>query len=190
MSFGFQQTGSAGGLAHAARGLAVPRLAGLVRWLVCRLLPVWCGLALFAGSAFFARSAAALEPSSKTLGSEVPAPMCDPDGASVAAAEDIPEVDRGHFEALPCEAQLLLAGWRLDAPEPGSKAVSVRGTEQQPPPGPFAQPQRPRCEGACSLAAQFPSRTEPVLGSFATQGGLLPSAGHARTLFRPPVVGA
>ncbi len=173
----------------SARCLAASRPSALGRWLTCCLLPVWCALVLFAGSALFARSAAALEPSGRTLGSDVPAPMCDPDGASVAAADDIPEVDRGHFEALPCEAQLLLAGWRLDAPEPGSKAVSVRGAEQ-PAPAPFAQPQRLRYEGACSLAAQFPSRTEPELGDFATHGGLLPSAGHTRTPFRPPVVSA
>jgi hypothetical protein len=113
--------------------------------------------------------------------------MCDPDAASVAAADDIPEVDHGHFDALPCEAQMLLAGWRPDAPEPGSKAVSMRGAERSAP-APLAPPQRPRCEGACSLATHFPSRTEPELGIFATFGGLLASAGHAPAPFRPPVV--
>jgi hypothetical protein len=186
MSVEFQKRWSAGGLARVARGLAASRLSALVRWLVWRLLPAWCGLVLFAGSALVARSAAALEPASRGAGSEVPAPMCDPDAASVAAAEDIPEVDHGHFEALPCEAQLLLAGWRPDAPEPGSKGVSVRGTEQ-PAPAPLAEAQRPRYEGACSLAAQFPSRTEPELGHFASHGGLLPSVGHTRAPFRPPL---
>lgn len=157
-----------------------------MRGLVCRLLPVGCGLAFFVVLALFSGSAAALEVSARGAGSEVPAPMCDPDGASVAAADDIPEVDRGRFEALPCEAQLLLAGFRPGVPEPGSKAVSVRGTEPSSPP-PLTPPQGPRYEGARALVAVFPSRAEPRVGDFAAGAGLAASVGHAPAPFRPPL---
>lgn len=115
--------------------------------------------------------------------------MCDPDGASVAAGEDIPEVDRGHFEALPlealpCEAQLLMAGWRPDAPEFGCKALQF--DRESPPPSPPEVP-RPRFEGARELAVPFPARVEPTLAACDEREGLAASRGHARGLFRPPV---
>src|SRR5688572_5117738 len=165
-------------------------------WWLLRLLPAWgrllaCAATIVVGSAFLARSAAALEAPAVGAGApaDKPAPMCAPYGASVVAAEDIPEIDRGHFEALPCEAQLLLAGLRPDAPEPGSKSASLQGGE--PPVSPqHAAPARPRTEGARALAALFPSRAEPFVGEFATNGGLSPSAGHAVSLFRPPLASA
>src|SRR5688500_8909365 len=98
MSFAFQLAVSQGAGAptravsqHAgAPTRAVSQHAGAaprwVRLLVCQLLACFC-LWLGAGSAWAAPS----------LGSdaEPAAPMCDPDGASVVAGEDIPEVDRG-----------------------------------------------------------------------------------------------
>jgi hypothetical protein len=159
------------------------RLHWLLRMLAVHLLPTWCCLVFFAGSA------SAMAPDGLLQHGDEPAPMCDPDGASVVAADDIPEVDRGHFETLPCEAQLLLAGWRLDAPELGRKAVSVRDAEQ-PSPAQHAAPSRLRSEGARTAIAVFPSRSEPMLGVFAAAAGLAPSRGHLRTLFRPPVARA
>jgi hypothetical protein len=117
-----------------------------------------------------------------------PAPMCDPDGASVVAGEDIPEVDRGHFEALPCEAQLLMAGWRPDAPEFGEKALHFDDRESLPPRPPEAP--RARYEGARELSVPFPARAEPLLAARDHREGLASSRGHARGLFRPPVAGA
>lgn len=111
--------------------------------------------------------------------------MCDPDGASVAAREDIPEVDRGHFEALPCEAQLLMAGWRPDAPEFGQKALHFDDREA-PPPSPPEAP-RPRYEGAREFSVPFPARAEPTVAVGDECQGLASSRGHARSLFRPPV---
>lgn len=179
MSFGFQHVRAKGRRSAGTPGIAARRLSWLVRCLVCHLLPAWCLVVLGAGSA------SALAPDRAPPRSEEPAPMCDPDGASVVAAEDIPEVDRGHFEALPCEAQLLLAGWRLDAPEPGSKAVSLRDGAPASPLQ-HAQPPRPRAEGARTEAAVFPSRSEPEVGDFSASVALAPSAGHTRGLFRPP----
>jgi hypothetical protein len=158
--------------------LASRRLSFWVRRLLCHVLAVGCLLLFGAGSAW-ARSVS---------GSEVPAPMCDPDGASVAAGEDIPEIDHGRFEALPCEAQLLLAGWRPDAPELGSRAVRCDGTDGSVPSTP-ASP-RARYDGSCELGAPFPERAEPMLVAFSRREGLAPRRGHARALFRPPVVRA
>jgi hypothetical protein len=154
-------------------------IAALARLLLCRLLPVWCVLTLGAGSAS----------AMSTSGDAVPAPMCDPDGASVAAGDDIPEIDRGRFEALPCEAQLLLAGWRTDAPELGCKAAACHDGDSSLP-SHSAQPPRFRYEGAAELGVPFPEHAEPVLASFADREGLAPSRGHARGLFRPPVARA
>jgi hypothetical protein len=36
------------------------------------------------------------------------APMCDPSAASIAAAVEIPEVDRGRLQPWPCDAERLL----------------------------------------------------------------------------------
>lgn len=111
--------------------------------------------------------------------------MCDPSAASVVARDEIPEVDRGHFEALPCEAQLLIAGWRPDAPELGRRAVSVEHRES-PSPSPDSPP-RPRYEAARELSLSFPERAEPTMAAFVAHKGVAPSRGHARGLFRPPV---
>jgi hypothetical protein len=187
MSFAFErksvravsQSGLSGSTSLALRERRGSRwLASWVRLLLCHVLAVGWLLLLGAGSAS-ARSVS---------GTDVPAPMCDPEGASVDAGEDIPEVDHGRFEALPCEAQLLLAGWRLDAPELGSRAVSCNGTDGSAPSTPAPPPVR--YEGACELGAAFPERAEPMPAAFSEREGLAPRRGHARTLFRPPVVRA
>lgn len=158
------------------------RVAWWLRLLVCQLVACF-GLTLGGGSAW-----AVSFPS----GSDEPAPMCDPDGASVAAGDDIPEVDRGHFDALPfdalpCEALLIMAGWRLDDPAFGCTASF--DDRESPPPGPQQLP-RPRCEGARELSIPFPERAVPALAMFDEGEGLAPSPGHSRGLFRPPVARA
>jgi hypothetical protein len=120
---------------------------------------------------------------------EVPAPMCGPDGASIPAGDDIPEIDRGHFEALPCEAQLWLATFGKSDGERGCRAVSASDTDPSAP-CPTAQPTRPRYDGAHGFAVPFPERAEPMLAAFAGREGLAPSRGHAPALFRPPVARA
>jgi hypothetical protein len=149
-----------------------------------------CALLLDAGSAWAAPVPSGLTPGSLRAGisADEPAPMCDPDGASVAAGEDIPEIDRGHFEALSCEAQMLMAGWRPDAPEFGEKALRVDDRESPPPRAP--QLPRPRYEGAREFSVPFPERAEPLLVVGDVRDGLAPSRGHARGLFRPPVARA
>ena len=68
-------------------------MSWLARLLLCHLLPLSLLLAVSAGTA-------------AALPADVEAPMCDPMGASVAARPDIPEVDGGRLEILPCEALL------------------------------------------------------------------------------------
>ena len=113
--------------------------------------------------------------------------MCDPMGASVVALPDIPEVDGGRLEELPCEALLLMAGWRLDAPELGNKAA-VHDPEPQ-------QPQsfhhyRARYDGACDFSVAFPSRLEPLALSAPLRRGLGARRGHELGVYRPPVARA
>lgn len=110
--------------------------------------------------------------------------MCDPAGASVAAREEVPEMDRGHFEALPCEAQILLSGWSLD--EHGCQTMSFSERES-PAPHPTPSP-RVRHDGVTAPDVPFPARAEPMLVALSVRQGLAPRRGHGRLLFRPPVV--
>jgi hypothetical protein len=148
----------------------------LLRLLVCQLLPAGWLLLSAASAAAQPLAAAASEP----------APMCDNDAASIVALDDIPEIDRGRFEALPCEAQLLLAGWQPDAPELGRKAARCDDAEPPTPAHHVAAP-RPRPEGASQLGTRLPARSEPAPAKLGAQAGLAASLGHARTPFRPPL---
>jgi hypothetical protein len=113
--------------------------------------------------------------------------MCGPDGASVPAGDDIPEVDRGHFEALPCEAQLWFASFGKADHEHGCAALTASDVDPSTP-SPAAKLPRSRYEGAQGFTAPFPERAEPMPAAFAERAGLAPSRGHARVPFRPPVL--
>jgi len=156
----------------------------LIRVLACQLLPA--GWLLFSAAS---ASALSYDPALLAPPSDEPAPMCDPDGASVAAQDTIPEIDRGRFEALPCEAQLLLSGWQPDAPELGRKAVRC-GDSEPPTPVQHAAALRARPEGACQSGVPFPERWGAAVVEFGDCGRLAASPGHARVPFRPPVVRA
>lgn len=146
------------------------RLPWLLRLLLCHLLPAWCLMAVLAASA--------------SASSDVPAPMCAPNAASIAATEEVPEVERARFEALPCEAQLLLSRWQLDAPELGRKAVSVSSGERTPPPPP--PPPSGRDDAASGAAPVLLGRCGVVAVQFGAVAGLAPRLGHPQGLFRPP----
>ena len=184
MSLGFQLCSAARRARRPAPPVGVcpgaPRGAALrvlLRVLFVQLMP--------AAWLLFSASTASALPVDSAAGE--PAPMCDPDGASVAAQDEIPEIDHGRFEALPCEAQLLLSGWKLDAPELGRKAARCGGAEQ-PVPADHADAPRPRSEGACQPGVPFPARSEPMRVEYGGLPGLGASRGHARVPFRPPVV--
>jgi hypothetical protein len=111
--------------------------------------------------------------------------MCDPSAASVAARPDIPEVDRGRLQELPCEAQLWMAEWQLDAPDfEGLKAAFDHSAPNH---STHFQLPRSRYDGACELSVAFPERAEPVLAPVPVGRGLTPSRGYRRLPFRPPV---
>jgi hypothetical protein len=149
-----------------------------LRALFCVLLPLGCLLA--------AGTAAAAVVSDTTDPSDQAAPMCDPSGASVAARPEIPEVDRGRLQELPCEAQLWMAEWQLDAPDfEGLKAAFDHSSPNHPL---HFQLPRSRYEGACDFSVAFPERAEPVIAALPAGIGLLPSRGYRRLVFRPPSV--
>jgi hypothetical protein len=184
MSFGFQiscapwRSGVTG--TRAGAGPAIVRAVwGFLRsWFIrvafCRLAPVACVLLLAGGRAW---AAPAESP-------EEPAPMCDPNGASVAAPEDVPEVDTGHLEALPCEAQLLFSSTRFDLTE---ERKFVSSSDTAPTPVPHAAPSLAACEGARALSTPFPTRAEPAPALFSARAGLAPCRGFPPGQFRPPV---
>lgn len=148
------------------------RLGLVVRFLVCHLLPVWCLFGLDAASAWASPADTAV-------------PMCDPMGASVAVAPEIPEFDGGRLEALPCDALHLMAAWRPDAPEFGSKAAAF--DDAAPQPSQQLELPRPRYEGACEVTVAFPTRVEPGSACDPRDAGLSWQQGHRSGVYRPPV---
>jgi hypothetical protein len=158
----------------------------LVRLLVCHLLPVWCLLVwcLLALGAAPAGAASAAPTPSKLEPAADAAPMCDPMGASVAAQPEIPEVDGGRLEELPCEALLLMTSWRLDAPELGSKAALHDPEPHQPQ---SFQHYRARYDGACDFSVGLPGRGEPLVMDAPLRDGLRARSGHELGVYRPPV---
>lgn len=168
--------------ARSGATFACPRalLGRLLRVLVCHLLPAVCLLVLRAAPAM----AAYPSPVELAVGGEA-APMCDPTGASVAALPEIPEVDSGRFEELPCDSGLLLmgVGW-LDGLELDDRAA-LRDTEPQQPQQ--LQHHRSPYDGACDFGVAFPSRCEPVVTCAPLRRGLSARRGHHLGVFRPPV---
>jgi hypothetical protein len=132
-----------------------------------------------------AGTAAAAELPAGNVPDSAEAPMCDPMGASIAARPDIPEVDGGRLENLPCEALLLMTGWRLDSPELAGRVAVLGDTEPVHPHQVELAPSR--YDGACDFHVAFPSRVEPALTAAAHGEGLAPSHGHRLQVYRPPV---
>jgi hypothetical protein len=143
----------------------------VLRWLLCQLLPVWLCL----GFGWAASAAAAVEEG---------APMCDQHGASVAATAEVPEVDRGKLEELPCDALLLWIGSGIDL----SLFDAAVAHDGLPPPAPELQFAHSRPDGLISLAVALPARAPTRLLPRADFTGLPPRAGHRLAVFRPPAL--
>lgn len=162
--------------------LALPCIGGsLQRYLFVALAACafWLAIAvMFGGSA-----AAAVE---RDVPGDVPAPMCDPMGASVAAQPDmdLPLLDRGRFEELPCEALALMLRSQVREVSHGEHAV--RGDPERPE-QPAREVERPRHDGAHTFASAFPLPLGPVTLDPAARAGLAPSRGHHRAVYRPPL---
>ena len=109
--------------------------------------------------------------------------MCDPRGASVLAGVEIPEVDRGRVQELPCDALI----WMLDAgqePWDFDGPAALRGAPAEPP-----QPDldRTRPEAVIELHVTLPLAPEPLQLSLAPFVGLPACSGYRAMLYRPPV---
>jgi hypothetical protein len=109
-------------------------------------------------------------------------------GASIAARPEIPEVDRGRLEALPCAAQLWMAKWQLDAPDFG--AVKAAFNDSIPNQPTHFQLPRSRYDGTGDFSAAFPFRSRPVMLPRFYRQGLTSSSGYGQLPFRPPVARA
>jgi hypothetical protein len=151
--------------------------AGWVLWLSSALL--------FSGTA---AAAVAIERDSEA---DVSAPMCDPMGASIAAQPDmdLPFVDRGRFEQLPCEALgLMLRSQVLEAHQHSDHAV--RAGDPERPEQPAREVERTRHDGARGVTPTFPVPIAPMMLDLVKSLGLAPSPGHHRAVYRPPVAAA
>jgi hypothetical protein len=121
------------------------------------------------------------------VGAELPldsgeAPMCDETGASIGAQLQIPEIDSGRIESLPCEALFALFREKLlDFPR-----ARVQQGERKAPVEPIERT-LVRAEGARELALPWPGQAEAQLLPAARVRGLASSAGHQRAPYRPPL---
>ena len=109
--------------------------------------------------------------------------MCDPRGASVLAAVEIPEVDRGRVEELPCDALI----WMLDAgsePSEFDGSVALRGAPTEPP---HLHLDQTRPEAVIELRVTLPLVAEPLLLALGPFVGLPACQGYRALVYRPPV---
>jgi hypothetical protein len=113
------------------------------------------------------------------------APMCDPNAMSITAPVDIPEVDRGRFEPLPCGAQALLSLLRSQQREGGIQLVAAREPSPRAPLH-YPSPNDGNDAAAVSGAPCWPERAAPATLAALRQGGLAWRAGHRSRIDRPP----
>ena len=113
------------------------------------------------------------------------APMCDPHGASVAAPTEVPEVDRGKLEELPCDALLRWVGSGLEPSDSDGPAAVARDTT--PPHPPELQLERGRPEGVLETIGALLERAAPQSLAEPPFTGLPPRQGHRSSVYRPPV---
>lgn len=114
------------------------------------------------------------------------APMCASDGTSIAALVEIPEIDRGHFEPLPCDAQVLLALFGSQLREGGIPRVAARESLHR---GPLQSPALNDGNdgiGAVSVPPYWPERAPPSTLARHRRGGLAWQPGHRSRIDRPP----
>jgi hypothetical protein len=146
----------------------------VLRWVLLQLLPAW----LCVVSSLASNAAAA---------SDDDAPMCDPHGASVAAPKEVPEVDRGKLEELPCDALIRWVGVSIDLGDSDMPAVS-RGSV--PAPAPDVHLDRVRPEGVLPIVIlSLPERAVPQRLQEPAAAGLPPREGHRNLVYRPPLFG-
>jgi hypothetical protein len=145
-----------------------------LRWVLLQLLPAWLCVGLCLAS-----SAAAA--------SDDAAPMCDPHGASVAAPTEVPEVDRGKLEELPCDELIRWVGVTIDFGDSHAPAVAHGNV---PRPAPDLHLDREHLEGVLPIVIlALPERAAPQSLQEPTVAGLPPREGHRNLVYRPPLFG-
>lgn len=127
--------------------------------------------------------APALPPDPGSVAAADTAPMCDVTGASVEGRVEIPEIDQGRLDVLPCEVVVALFGWKLADLQLEEAALS--SAERQPVPPSTAPHERSIAVLAVSPSALL--RDEPGCLSELRQVGLDDSRGHRARLYRPPL---
>ncbi|MEO8185613.1 MAG: hypothetical protein ABI895_42960 [Deltaproteobacteria bacterium] len=143
----------------------------LLRWVLLQLLPAW----LCVGLSFSSSAAAAADED---------APMCDPHGASVAAPTEVPEVDRGKLEEMPCDALLR---WLGSGIELGDSDSSAAAGDAMPPQSPELQLYRSCLDGVLEIVVARPERAAPRDLPALACAGLPPRPGHTSPVYRPPL---
>jgi hypothetical protein len=146
----------------------------LLRWMLFQLLPAWLCLGLSLAST----AAAAADEE---------APMCDLHAASVAAPTEIPEVDRGKLQELPCDALLRWVGSGLEPSDSDGPAAIARDTT--PPHPPELRLDRSRPAVVLDLSGALPERAAPQSMAEPPFTGLPPRQGHRSPVYRPPLRG-
>jgi hypothetical protein len=114
------------------------------------------------------------------------APMCASDATSIVAPVEIPEVDRGKFEPLPCDAQALLSLFRSQFRDGSAQLISAG---ELPPRVPSQSPALSHGKdgtGALSLPPCWPERAAPSTLASHWSGGLASQPGHRSRIDRPP----
>ena len=154
----------------------------------CRVLGVL--LSLWVWLTCSSAQAATLAPPAADDGVDA-APMCDLNATSVAASPDmdLPLLDRGRFEELPCEALALLQLSYLQFSHLRSQDRSD-AAESGAPDRPERLPlevERVHYEAARTLPSSLPPRPTAVVSREPDERGLLPSPEHRCGVYRPPL---
>ncbi len=117
------------------------------------------------------------------------APMCDNSAASIAAAPEVPEVDRGQFEPARCDVQRLLSLLRSDDRAGSANVISgdvIFGNGgKKPVPAPIRL-QLERLDAACAGGQHWPVPSAPSIVAFEAPRGLGWQRGHSARIERPP----
>jgi hypothetical protein len=112
------------------------------------------------------------------------APMCDRDARCIGGNIEIPELDRGHFAASPCDSLLLLLRSNTSGSDRHpARASAVVGEAPRPS---LRQDDRVQKELLCAAPFAFPQGANAVLGAAPLGAGLAERSGHSPRIDRPP----
>jgi hypothetical protein len=114
------------------------------------------------------------------------APMCATDATSIAAPVEIPEVDRGNFEPLPCDVQALLALFRSPSGEGSTPLIAARELPHHVPSQSPASNDGNDGNGALLVPPYWPEGAAPSTLDSHRSVGLAWQPGHRSRIDRPP----